>query len=104
MRRATPLCVMVLLLVLACSDAPAADRADESRTAPVATTPVPSGQTTSSAAELVVEGVQALLDHYYQPLDAGRLFADAWAGAASAAQSAGAKDLPPAPTFPAGLA
>ncbi|MGE0544860.1 MAG: S41 family peptidase [Dehalococcoidia bacterium] len=98
MRRVIPLCVAIALTILAaCNDAPPADRASPESAAPTQTTRT---ATTSPAAELVVEGVQALLDHYYQPPDAGRLFADAWDGAASAVYAAGAKDVPKTPTFP----
>lgn len=85
MRRAILLCVATLLAVLAaCSDAPPADRASSEVPAPTNPTQTAPVETVSPAADLVVEGVQALLDYYYQPLVAARLFADAWEGAAAA--------------------
>jgi carboxyl-terminal processing protease len=94
----------VLILLAACTDAPPADRASQNLTTPTGSAQTSLAESVSPSADLVVEGTQALIDHYYQPSDAGRLFTDAWAGAASAVRAAGAKDVPQTPTFPSDAA
>jgi carboxyl-terminal processing protease len=87
-------------VLAACSDTPPADRASQGVTTPTDATQIATAGSESAAADLVIEGVQALLEHYYQPLDPALLFADAWEGAAMALRAAGAGQAPPDPSFP----
>lgn len=61
-------------------------------TQPEATAPHPT--------TLVESAVEALVEQFYEPLDAATLFNDAWEGAAAALKAAGVAEVPLAPAYP----
>jgi carboxyl-terminal processing protease len=103
MRRLLLLWLAAVSLLVACGDASSGDQAFQRVEPPGGGTPagrVAAPSQDVDATALVLAGVQAMLEHYYEPLDAGRLFSDAWDGADAALRQAGVAPVPPAPVFP----
>lgn len=104
MRRVTLLALLTSALLVACSEAssPPDDRARRSEplTATFAAATAVAAPQESLTSGLILAGVQAFMDYYYEEPDPAHLFSDAWEGAASALRAAGVSGLPPTPDFP----
>jgi len=77
--------------------------ADPSPSPSPASSPGSAALATDSPTAVVRMAVTDLVIMYYQPLDAGQLFSEAWTGAATALTQAGVSQLPPPPAYPSDL-
>ena len=93
--------VWLIFLLAACGDRSALP--DAGRV--TGTAAPPAGEVAAGGATaLVLEGVQALGDNYYEELRPEEVFRDAWDGAAAALATAGITAVPTAPAFATDLA
>jgi carboxyl-terminal processing protease len=102
------------LLLLACTGVEREEAATRTRTparsattAPAPTEPptpddatVPSLTPAQYPAQVVAEVVRTVQGRFFEEIDAGRLFAEAWEGAATALTKAGVTDVPAVPAYP----